>query len=140
MTDTKQLKLNIGAGQTYIPGFVNIDLSDRANISLDLSKDRLPFEDSSVDLVFSYHTLEHIPDYLFVISEIHRVLKHGGHFLVGLPYVTLTEYNLVNPYHLHNFNEFSFDFFDRAKLKYSAAESNPVFTPTTSNLVPSTPV
>lgn len=126
MTEKNTHNLNIGAGQTYIPGFVNIDLCEWADISLDLGKDRLPFEDSSVDLAFSYHTLEHIPNYLFALSEIHRVLKHGAHFLVGVPYVTLTEYNLVNPYHLHNFNEFSFDFFDQAKLKFSAAESNTV--------------
>ncbi len=44
--------------------------------------------------------------------------------MVGLPYVTLTEYHLVNPYHHHNFNEFSFDFFDLNKLKGSAAETN----------------
>src|SRR6266496_4836845 len=126
VTNSRRINLNIGASQTYIPGFTNIDISNKANISLDLSKDSLPFEDSSVDLVFSYHTLEHVPDYLFSLSEIHRVLKHGGHFLVGLPYVTLTEYNLVNPYHLHNFNEYSFDFFDPTKLKSSAAESNPI--------------
>lgn len=122
----KTIKLNIGAGQTYIPEFINIDISEKANISLDLSKDILPFESDSVDFVFSYHTLEHVPNYLFALAEIHRVLKHGGKFLVGLPYVTLTEYNLVNPYHLHNFNEFSFDFFDDAKIRGSAAEENPV--------------
>lgn len=126
MHNTDQVRLNIGAGGTYIPGFTNIDISAKADITLDLSKDTLPFNDDSVDLVFSYHTLEHIPDYLFALSEIHRVLKHGGRFLVGLPYVTLTEYNLVNPYHYQNFNEFSFDFFDPKKLKGSAAETNPV--------------
>jgi SAM-dependent methyltransferase len=120
MKKTNEVRLNIGAGQTYIPGFKNID------ISLDLGKDKLPFEDNSVDLIFSYHCLEHIPDYLFALSEIHRVLKHGGRFLVGLPYVTLTEFHLVNPYHLHNFNEFSFDFFDIKKLKGSAVEENSI--------------
>lgn len=124
VAEKEKIKLNIGAAKTYIPGFINIDISDRADISLDLSKERLPFESDSVDLVFSYHTLEHIPDYLFALSEIHRVLKHGGSFLVGLPYATLSEYHLVNPYHLHNFNEFSFCFFDTKRLKGSAAEDN----------------
>lgn len=126
MNDTKQLRLNIGAGQTYIQGFINIDISSKADITLDVGKEKLPFEDDSVDLIFSYHTLEHVPDYLFALSEIHRVLKHGAHFLVGLPYCTLSEYHLVNPYHLHNFNEFSFDFFDIRKLKGSAVESNTI--------------
>ncbi|MBT8254011.1 MAG: class I SAM-dependent methyltransferase [Flavobacteriaceae bacterium] len=116
--------INIGAGQTYIPGFINIDIDEKADITIDLSVDKLPFETSSVDLVFTYHTLEHIPNYLFALSEIHRVLRPGGILLVGVPYVSLTKYNLVNPYHLHNFNEHSFHFFDA--LKGSAVEKNPI--------------
>ncbi len=126
VSNNTALRLNLGASQTHIPGFVNIDIASRADVVLDLGKDKLPFEDNSVELVFTYHTLEHIPDYIFCISEIYRVLTHGGHFLVGVPYVTLTEYNLVNPYHLHNFNEFSFDFFDPDKLRGSASEDAPV--------------
>ncbi len=121
-----RVKLNIGAGKSYIPGFINIDISSKADIQLDLNYDKMPFEDNSVDIVFSYHTLEHIKNYIFIISEIYRVLKHEGWFLVGLPYVTLTEYNLVNPYHYHNFNEYSFDFFSDKKLKGSAAETNSI--------------
>jgi len=121
-----EVKLNIGAGRTYIPGYVNIDISPKADVTLDLSQDVLPFEDSSVDLVFSYHTLEHVDNYLFALGEIHRVLKHGRPFLLGLPYVTLTQYHLVNPYHHHNFNEYSFYFFDPDKLKGSAVEENPI--------------
>ena len=121
-----ELRLNVGAGQTFIPGFTNIDISERAEIQVDLGRESLPFETSSVDMVFSYHTLEHIDDYLFALGEVHRVLRHGGRFLLGVPYVTLTEYNLVNPYHRQNFNEYSFDFFDPARLKGTAAEENPV--------------
>lgn len=123
---TDELRLNIGAGQTYIPGFVNIDISPRAEISLDLNKDRLPFADSSVDFIFSYHTLEHVDNYLFVLGEMYRVLKHGGRLLLGVPYVSLTECNLVNPYHVRHFNEYSFDFFDPERLKGSAVEANPI--------------
>ncbi len=117
-------KLNIGAGKNYIPEFINIDLDEKADIKINISTDKLPFETSSIDLIFTYHTLEHIPNYLFALSEIYRVLKHGGILLIGVPYVSLTKYNLVNPYHLHNFNEHSFDFFDNSKLKGSANELN----------------
>lgn len=126
MNEIAGLNLNIGAGHTHIPGYTNIDVSPKADVSLDLGVDRLPFDDSSVDSVFSYHTLEHVPDYLFALSEIYRVLKHGAPLLVGLPYVTLTEYHLVNPYHLHNFNEHAFDFFNPKKLKGSAAEETSI--------------
>jgi SAM-dependent methyltransferase len=118
--------LNIGAAKTYIPGFVNIDIHERAELSLDLSVEKLPFPDNSVRTVVSHHTLEHIPDYLFALGEIHRVLRHDGELLLSLPYATLTEYHLINPYHHHNFTEGSFDFFDPALLKGSAAEDGEV--------------
>ena len=69
-------RLNVGAGSTYIPGFINIDISKRAEVQVDVGISALPFHENSVDLVFSYHTLEHILDYLFALGEIHRVLKH----------------------------------------------------------------
>jgi SAM-dependent methyltransferase len=121
-----ELRLNIGAGATYLPGFRNIDIDPRAEIQVDLGRELLPFEDDSVSLIFSYHTLEHVGDYLFALGEMHRVLVHDGTLLLGLPYVTLTEYNLVNPYHRHNFSEHSFDFFDPDLLKGSAVESNAI--------------
>jgi len=122
----KQIKLNIGASVTYIPDFINIDIVPYADICLDLNKERLPFEDSSVDVIFSYHTLEHIKDYIHALSEIYRVLKHKGKLFLGLPYVSSTRYHLVNPYHYHNFNEYSFDFFDPERLKGSASEQNSI--------------
>jgi SAM-dependent methyltransferase len=117
-------KINIGAGRTHIPGFINVDIASHADVQIDLNKEALPFEDNSVDLVFSYHTLEHLDNYLFALSEIHRVLKHNGIFLLGVPYVTLTKFNLVNPYHKQHFNEHSFRFF--GNLKGSAIEENQI--------------
>jgi len=78
-------ELNIGAGHSRIPGFINIDISERADVSLDLGCDPLPFADDSIDTVISIHTLEHIPNYLFALSEIHRVLRHDAVRLLKLP-------------------------------------------------------
>jgi SAM-dependent methyltransferase len=119
-------QLNLGAAKTYIPGFINIDIDEKAELSLDLGTERLPFPDDSVRRIVSHHTLEHVPDYLFALGEIHRVLMHDGELLLSLPYATLTEHHLVNPYHHHNFNEHSFDFFDPAILKGSAAEESEI--------------
>jgi SAM-dependent methyltransferase len=121
-----RVRLNLGAAKTFIPGFANIDIHERAEINLDLGKDPLPFPDGSAGMVVSHHTLEHVPDYLFALKEIHRVLEHDGVLLLSLPYATLTEHHMVNPYHHHNFNEHSFDFFDPLALKGSAAEDGEV--------------
>jgi SAM-dependent methyltransferase len=123
-----QLRLNIGASHTYLPGYTNIDLVEHADISLDLSSQPLPFEDNSVDLIFSYQTLEHIPDHLFALREMYRVLRHDAPLLLSLPYVTSTEFHLVNPYHLHNYSEHSFGFFDPDIRRGSAGEKGtPIF-------------
>lgn len=106
--------------------FVNIDIIPGCDVSLDLNHDRLPFADGTVDEIFTYHALEHIENYLFALGEMWRVLKHGGRLLAETPYVTLTEYNLVNPFHVRHFNEYSFDFFDKTKLGGSANEDTPI--------------
>lgn len=56
------------------------------NISLSrIDATKMPFADESFDLVYSYHVLEHIPDYNAALSEMQRVLKPGGHLLLGTP-------------------------------------------------------
>ena len=45
----------------------------------------LRFPDSSFDLVYSYHALEHIADYRKALQEMHRVLEPFGSWCVGTP-------------------------------------------------------
>jgi SAM-dependent methyltransferase len=45
----------------------------------------LTYPDRSFDLVYSFHALEHIPDYRRAISEMRRVLKPGGFYCIGTP-------------------------------------------------------
>jgi len=45
----------------------------------------LPFEDSSYDLIFCNHVLEHIPDDLQAMKELYRVLKKGGILIAQVP-------------------------------------------------------
>lgn len=46
---------------------------------------RLMFPDATFDLVYSFHALEHIPDYKAAIFEMRRVLKRGGTYCIGTP-------------------------------------------------------
>ena len=43
------------------------------------------FADDSFDIVYSYHVLEHIPDYHKALDEMHRVLRGGGVWCIGTP-------------------------------------------------------
>nr|WP_172635736.1 class I SAM-dependent methyltransferase [Desulfobacter postgatei] len=46
---------------------------------------KMPFSDSSFDFVYSYHALEHIPNFRKALQEIKRVLSSGGHWMIGVP-------------------------------------------------------
>lgn len=62
---------------------------------------KIPLEDNLVDVVVSFETIEHIPNYIEFISEIKRVLKPGGTFLVSTP--NDDEYPEDNEFHVHEF-------------------------------------
>jgi len=62
MQNKDQIILDIGCGQKKIEGAIGIDFSPYsvADIVLDLNKEKLPFEDSSVDFIYTSHALEHL--------------------------------------------------------------------------------
>jgi len=76
-----EIRLNIGAGDTQIPGFTPID----AKFGHDATK--LDYPDASVDEVYSSHCLEHIhhSKTQLVIREWCRVLKPGGRIRIAIP-------------------------------------------------------
>ncbi len=84
----KEIRLNLGCGKRYIPGFIHVDLDDFPHIDYksDVS-DLHMFKDSSVDLIYSSHTLEYFDrfDVLNVLKEWRRVLKQGGVLRVAVP-------------------------------------------------------
>jgi ubiquinone/menaquinone biosynthesis C-methylase UbiE len=47
----------------------------------------LPYADDLFDLVVSFSVFEHLHRYQVALSEVHRVLRPGGHFLLGMPAV-----------------------------------------------------
>lgn len=58
-------------------------LKGQANIDTQLAQaDKLPFKDSSVDLVTVFRVIHHIPDPSEEFAEIARILKTGGYFLI----------------------------------------------------------
>lgn len=41
------------------------------------------FEDSSFDVIYAWHVIEHVPDMSRFLNEVHRILKPGGLFFFG---------------------------------------------------------
>lgn len=65
------------------------------------SAESIPLEDNSVDIVVSFETIEHIPDYRKFLDEVKRVLVPGGQFIVSTP--NDPEFPEGNHFHLHEF-------------------------------------
>jgi SAM-dependent methyltransferase len=52
---------------------------------VDIEREPLPHADGSIDIVVANQILEHTKEIFWIVSEVARVLKPGGAFLVGVP-------------------------------------------------------
>lgn len=81
------LKLNLGCGPNPKQGWVNIDLTDRADLRLDL-REPLPFGDGSVSFIYTEHFFEHLEfpnEAEALLREAARVLAPGGTLSIAVP-------------------------------------------------------
>jgi 2-polyprenyl-3-methyl-5-hydroxy-6-metoxy-1,4-benzoquinol methylase len=111
--------------QYYAPGNtvtgVDIDshalslASERLSVSgvrHDLNRQRLPFEDSSFDVVVAGEVLEHLIDPAFIVNEAYRLLALDGIFIGSVPnsfhwrarLAFLRGRSTEDPAHLHLFS------------------------------------
>lgn len=79
------MKLHIGSGDKYWPGFQNCDLHSDADVQTDCRK--LPFDADYADEIHSIHFVEHIPrmELENMLIDWHRVLKPGGKLAIEVP-------------------------------------------------------
>ena len=84
----EKIKLHMGCGSNILKGYINIDIN---NPKADLNSDctNLPYKDNSVDVIESYHMIEHVTPQMAknIIKESKRVLKPGGIFIIECPNV-----------------------------------------------------
>ena len=78
--------LNLGAGDRLIPGAVNIDIYPPANEIIDLSIFPWVWKSDSIDAIYMYHFLEHMPNSQEALKECHRILKKGGGLYINVPH------------------------------------------------------
>lgn len=81
-------KYNLGCGANKLAGCINVDAESSINPDLlaDITKP-LPIESEIADDVYLFHTIEHIAKKLHksVYSEVHRILKPDGRFVLTYP-------------------------------------------------------
>ena len=73
--------------------YVTADIeSPLAKIKMDLHN--IPFDAGMFDVAFCNHVMEHVTDDIQCMSELHRVLKHGGWAIIQSP----MDYNLPHTF------------------------------------------
>ena len=90
------MKLHLGCGDKYIPGFVNIDVqkSEAVDVVSDVMK--LPYKENSIDLIYSCSMLEHFgknnnleffrhTSWKDVLEYWYRLLKPTGNLYMSVP-------------------------------------------------------
>ena len=112
-------QINLGSGKDYKPGWLNIDVIDRAqpDLLLDLGQPvawpvqgctpyagELLLAESSVETIYANNVLEHVPDLPQLMGNCLALLKTGGSFVIEVPYEhAATAWQ--DPTHLRALNE-----------------------------------
>ncbi|MEP6664734.1 MAG: methyltransferase domain-containing protein, partial [Verrucomicrobiota bacterium] len=82
------VKINLGSGPQYLPGFLNIEgmFAWKKDLWIDV-RQGLPFKNGSVDVIYSCHVFEHfdLDTLRRIMRECYRVLKPGGHIRIVTP-------------------------------------------------------
>ncbi len=94
-------KINLGSGKDYKPGWLNIDVLERAepDLVIDLAAPlNLPLSivslnsgpivlvEQSMNVIHANNVLEHVPDLASLMGNCLRLLKTGGEFQIEVPY------------------------------------------------------
>lgn len=76
----KKVKIDIGCGKNKKEGYIGIDIDPNSDADIIASALNLPFDDSSVDEVYSSHLVEHFSpeEAQKFFDEVYRILKKGG--------------------------------------------------------------
>ncbi len=106
-----KIKLNVGCGDDYKKGFINLDFNKevKADIYHNLEK-RFPFTDNEFDYILLDNVLEHIPNLFKIIDELFRISKPDAIIDIYVPHFSGI-YASKHPAHFHQFGIGTFDIY-----------------------------
>lgn len=118
------LQMNLGSGKDYKPGWLNVDILERAepDLVLDLGQPQswplrrrgpageVLLEPGTLETVYANNVLEHVPDLPCLMTNVLGLLRTDGRFIVEVPYErALSAWQ--DPTHLRALNENSWIYY-----------------------------
>jgi SAM-dependent methyltransferase len=102
--------LDIGCGSSKMPGAVGLDLAVHPGVDVVSNAGQgLPFSESSFKAVRLSHIVEHVPDLVALMAEVHRVTCAGGLVYILTPHFSAAA-SYTDPTHLRHLGYFSLDY------------------------------
>jgi SAM-dependent methyltransferase len=86
-----------------------------------LDIERVPLPEKNVDLIVSFHTVEHLADLHQATKNLLGSLSPKGHFFIEVP---SSPKEIFNPDHFHNFSEQSLKLYAEVYFRKSAISIN----------------
>lgn len=104
--------LDVGCGNVKRPGSIGVDLLALPGVDVVGDFMRLPFRDSSVDGIYTSHTLEHTDNLLGAMEEFWRICKPSGLVYVRGPHASCPYVTWSDPTHRRGLTLETFRYFD----------------------------
>jgi SAM-dependent methyltransferase len=73
------------AVESYPPNVRKLQQLDIEVLQANVERESLPFPDEFFDVVMSNQALEHIKEFFWILHNMSRTLKVGGHLVIGVP-------------------------------------------------------
>jgi predicted SAM-dependent methyltransferase len=101
------VKLHLGSGSRYIPGYINVDIrpESKADVISSIENYLAACESGSVDVIYMCHVLEHYKkiESQIILNKCWRVLKKGGVLRLSVPdFKAIAEYYIINVFPMEN--------------------------------------
>ena len=105
------MRLNLGCADRHLPGFLNVDIVPPADFVTDLSAS-WPWPDNSATEIVAEDILEHLPNRIHTMNELHRVLANGGIARIVVPSACEGSGFAQDPTHQSAWSANSFQYFE----------------------------
>ncbi len=87
-----------------------------ADVLCELTHFPWPVHDSCADRIYLCHFIEHQPDILCMMAEVHRIAKAGAEVVIVTPHYSSSD-SYTDPTHLFHLGFHTFDYFERGSFQ-----------------------
>jgi predicted SAM-dependent methyltransferase len=112
------MKLNLGAADRQVSGYLSVDICPPADIVCDLSGP-WPWEDSSISGIVAFDIMEHIADRIHFMNELWRVMKAGALVEIEVPNASKGAGYFQDPTHKSPWCMNSFQYFQDGSFAHN---------------------